>query len=204
MSYATKGDVEKMLGCPMSGAETSALGLMQDGFESDLDAATGRTFGVQTGATLTFRPSEPTCTFRLTSPLADVTEVTVDGAGVTVESFATDGTVVLSACVDAGALVVATFDAGEDVPAFIRLFVAGRLAAAIRASRTAAAVTSANPAGLTGKNIGSVSATWAAPSVEMAEHIATAGQRFMTLTDEERRQLRRRYKGSASTTRLVA
>lgn len=201
MALASRTDVETILGCRLSAPERAQLALFLDGLTDEITATVGP-IEADAGAEMTFRPSEDIAEIRVPTPLTDVTEVEVDGDASDVDIWSTDGLIRMVETIDAGAEVVVTYDTGEAVPAMVRLMVASKCAAAVRAARAAHAHLAQNPTGaVRSKTIGSTSVTYET-GVEIAEYMATAGARFAQLTDDDRKRLRRRFGVQTTTARV--
>ena len=201
MALVSRADVAPYLAEELTPQEWQLVDMMRDALSAEVVAAVGP-LGVSAGDTLTFRPSEDLRVLHLPAPLTDVTSVDADGEHVEVDRFASSGTVILASTVAAGSEVVVTFDHGATVPANVAMMLGGKIAAAIRAARTSAAVRAANPDGVQSKTIGSTTTTFFSQSADMADWYASAGARFGTLSDDERRRLRVQF-GKRTTTAAV-
>lgn len=199
MALATRGDVEKFTGCALTASEEAALPLMLGALEAEITAAVG-SLGVAAGDEITFYPAYPINQIHVASPLTDLTSVTVNGSAVTVSTWTTSGVITLADTIEAGAEVVVTRDHGAAVPDNVKLLVATKIAAAIRAGRTATIVGGNTAAWGQSKTIGSTTISNAAPTSDMVEWLAAGGTAFLTLTEDERRKLRRQFGRLATST----
>lgn len=192
MPIATSDDVQLHLGRTLTPEEAAQL----PGWSEALDAAvhaetfTAAATGEGDTAVVEFRMTERRSVVRVPGPVTDVLEVTADSAVVEVRAWSRGGEIRFGQCLDVGAVVSVECTRGE-LPTQLRAWVAMRLAAAFRAAASAAAMTGTTGRGVVEQAIEGTSIGFARPDAGTLDHIFAAGSRFLVLSDEDRRQVRR-------------
>lgn len=201
MAVVDAAAVESLLGRVLCPAESGAL-------EGLIGSATATLANVGCNEfvenhTVEIRPSSCTSTVRVFGPLVEVQTIEINSEPLTGFTWAPDGSICLGVCVCPGDVVTIECSHGYDpIPADISGDLAARFAAMFRASSIATSA-AAGGAGqmVTQKTIGATSVSYATPSADVLEFLATAGTRFLRFTPDELRTLRRRFGRTATTTR---